>query len=315
MSIAFQQLIPGSGGSPSQFTGPFTIAGTAGQFTCGASALGTGYYVTISGTLGGSGSITGYVNPTTYLISATNTTTTFTLTDVFGVAIVTSAGTPTGLTFTSAAPSGSFTPTAAGDQLGMFAFNGSNNNTMSFVGTSAFSTLSTGINPGTAVGIGLSCSAGAQTVGVAAGAGGGASVFGIEYSGVGSGTSPTPNFRTNPGITTGAILGTSVTVASGSTLIAFCLNFDGGTNAITSPSGTSRGAGLNVQEYCFTEYAGSGAAIQPSFTSADGTADRFLVMQILMSPLVPPPVGTGALTLGGNAARLISGFIIQPATA
>jgi hypothetical protein len=56
--------------------------------------------VTISGTLGGGGSITGYANPTTYKISATNGSTTFTLTTTADVAIVTSAGTPTGLTYT-----------------------------------------------------------------------------------------------------------------------------------------------------------------------------------------------------------------------
>jgi hypothetical protein len=75
------------------------ITGTAGQFACApTNLLIVGLQITISGTFGGTGSITGYTNPTTYLISATNGSTTFTLT-LSGVAIVTTVGTPTGLTY------------------------------------------------------------------------------------------------------------------------------------------------------------------------------------------------------------------------
>jgi hypothetical protein len=76
------------------------ITGSAGQFSCASAYLVVGMTVTISGTYGGGGSITGYVNPTTYRISATNGSTTFTLTTTGGSAITTSAGTPTGLTYT-----------------------------------------------------------------------------------------------------------------------------------------------------------------------------------------------------------------------
>ena len=78
-----------------------SIVGVGGQFTCSAatSTLIVGQTITISGPLGGTGSITGYVNPTIYNISATNGSTTFTLTDLSGGAIVTTAGTPTGLTY------------------------------------------------------------------------------------------------------------------------------------------------------------------------------------------------------------------------
>jgi hypothetical protein len=59
-----------------------------------------GQTITISGTYGGTGSITGYTNPTTYYIVATNGTTTFTLsTTAGGAGVVTTAGTPTGLTY------------------------------------------------------------------------------------------------------------------------------------------------------------------------------------------------------------------------
>jgi hypothetical protein len=75
------------------------IAGTAGQFTCAASTITVGQILRISGTLGGTGSITGYANPTSYLVSATNGTTSFTLVTTAGAAIVTTAGTPTGLRY------------------------------------------------------------------------------------------------------------------------------------------------------------------------------------------------------------------------
>jgi hypothetical protein len=77
------------------------ITGTSGQFSCAATTLTVDASITISGTLGGTGTITGYSNPTTYYIIATNGSTTFTLSaSVGGVAITTTAGTPTGLTYT-----------------------------------------------------------------------------------------------------------------------------------------------------------------------------------------------------------------------
>jgi hypothetical protein len=76
------------------------ITGTGGQFSCTSTTLYVGERITISGTFGGTGSITGYANPTTYRISATNGSTTFTLQTTGGSAIVTTAGTPTGLTYT-----------------------------------------------------------------------------------------------------------------------------------------------------------------------------------------------------------------------
>ena len=75
------------------------IAGTAGQFTCTATTLAVNQTVTITGTLGGTGTITDYTTGKVYTISVTNGTTSFTLTDA-GAAIVTTAGTPTGLTYT-----------------------------------------------------------------------------------------------------------------------------------------------------------------------------------------------------------------------
>jgi len=79
------------------------ITGIAGQFSCAASsvALAVGQSLTLSGTYGGTGSITGYTDPTTYYIVATNGSTTFTLsTTPGGAGVTTTAGTPTGLTYT-----------------------------------------------------------------------------------------------------------------------------------------------------------------------------------------------------------------------
>jgi len=76
------------------------IAGTGGQITFTSQAgLVNGQRLTISGTLGGTGSITGYTNPTTYVLTAV-TATSATLTTTAGAAVVTTAGTPTGLTYT-----------------------------------------------------------------------------------------------------------------------------------------------------------------------------------------------------------------------
>ena len=82
------------------------IIGTGGQFSCDATTIAVGMTVTISGTLGGTGTITSYANPTTYYVIATNGRTTFTLSTTSNVnpnvttGVVTTVGTPTGLTYT-----------------------------------------------------------------------------------------------------------------------------------------------------------------------------------------------------------------------
>ena len=90
------------------------IAGTAGQFTCTAASrrIQIGMRLTISGTFGGTGSITGYADPTDYSVVETNGSTSFTLRAIGGAAIVTTAGTPTGLTYTVGASADRSAPTA-----------------------------------------------------------------------------------------------------------------------------------------------------------------------------------------------------------
>ncbi len=76
-----------------------TITGTAGQFACTCTGLVVGQYMKLSGTYGGTGSITGYSDPTTYYVTATNGTSTFTLVTVGRNGLTTTAGTPTGITY------------------------------------------------------------------------------------------------------------------------------------------------------------------------------------------------------------------------
>ena len=80
------------------------IAGTAGEFTCTATTLAAGDRIRITGTLGGTGTISGYASTNIYTVSAVTGTspnvTGFTLTGENGSALTTTAGTPTGLTYT-----------------------------------------------------------------------------------------------------------------------------------------------------------------------------------------------------------------------
>jgi len=77
------------------------ITGTAGQFSCSSTTLAVGQPVNITGTFSGGGSITNYLSGVNYYIIATNGSTTFTLgyTSNAAVGITTTAGTPTGLTY------------------------------------------------------------------------------------------------------------------------------------------------------------------------------------------------------------------------
>ena len=101
---------PGSGYEPTLAVAlsGVAISGTTGQFTCASTTLVVGDTLTITGTLGGTGSITGYTTGRVYVISETNGTTTFTLryfgptgvTNLNDAIVATAVGTPTGLTYT-----------------------------------------------------------------------------------------------------------------------------------------------------------------------------------------------------------------------
>jgi hypothetical protein len=108
------------------------ITGTGGTFTCASASLSVGQAINIRGFNNGTGSITGYSNTeiNVYYITATNGTTSFTLSaTVGGAAITTTAGTPSGIsvfrtsaTTTAGAPSNFdgtvFTATSAGSGIG-----------------------------------------------------------------------------------------------------------------------------------------------------------------------------------------------------
>ena len=84
--------------------GNVVVANTAGGFTADASTFTTGQLIVVSGSLTGNATISGYADPTTYYVVATNGTTAFTLAASEGAAnIVTTAGNTRGLTFSEVA--------------------------------------------------------------------------------------------------------------------------------------------------------------------------------------------------------------------
>lgn len=127
-----------------------------------------------------------------------------------------------------------------------------------------------------------------------------------EYSGASAVTALATD-RSTPGTGSGAITGTGVTVPTGGILLALCVDVINA-GAITSPTGTTRGSGaLSGVNYCATEYSGTGATITPSFTSSAGSADSFVILQWLVSPVAGTfvlSVANGAYSLTGSAVTL-----------
>jgi hypothetical protein len=122
------------------------ITGTGGQFSCnntggGANTLRVGQAVRVTGFLnsgGSTGSITNYTDPTTYRISATNGSTTFTLVEANGTALVTTAGNTNFVSFQVQAPS--ITGYTSGTQYRIAATNGSTTATLTTTGGAALTT-------------------------------------------------------------------------------------------------------------------------------------------------------------------------------
>ena len=208
----------------------------------------------------------------------------------------------------SPAVSGAFSPTAANTLVGGCINAGNTTNSVAGSGTNP-STFAILTPPGQHVDLGndndicfdsLSCAGGSQTITTSA-SGGNMFNWAWQYSGASTVAAAATDVNA-PGTGAGAIKGASVTVPTGAILLALCVDvFNAGT--ITSPAGTNRGSGaLAGVNYCATEYAGTGAAIQPTFTTATG-ADLFVVLQWLISPAASGAIaGTAAITFGQSGA-------------
>jgi len=109
--------------------GTVAVANTSGWFTANATTITSGQLVSVSGTLTGNATITGYTNPTTYYVIGTNGTTTLQLSTTYnGANIVTVAGNTRGLTFSLA----SSTTVKSGADIATFT-NGTGNLTLAQV--------------------------------------------------------------------------------------------------------------------------------------------------------------------------------------
>ena len=109
--------------------GTVAVANTSGWFTANATTITSGQLVSVSGTLTGNATITGYANPTTYYVIDTNGTTTLQLSTTYnGANIVTVAGNTRGLTFSLA----SSTTAKSGADIATFT-NGTGNLTLAQV--------------------------------------------------------------------------------------------------------------------------------------------------------------------------------------
>lgn len=94
------EIFVGCDGEQAQVMSTVAVTGTAGQFSCANTTLTVGTMIEISGTLTGTATVATYPATATYYVTATNGSTTFVLSITpGGTAIVTTAGTTTGLVF------------------------------------------------------------------------------------------------------------------------------------------------------------------------------------------------------------------------
>jgi hypothetical protein len=87
-----------------------------------------------------------------------------------------------------------------------------------------------------------------------------------------------------PGTSAGAIVGTSVTVATGDLLVAIALDSTNAGTSGTLPTVNTTGS-TSINTYAqqnIVYWSGAGSAIQPTFTTTVGT-DTYMVIQWIMS--------------------------------
>lgn len=132
----------------------------------------------------------------------------------------------------------------------------------------------------------LACAAGAQTFTVTENSSGFVAIYyGFEYSGIASVSNCFITNNVAPGTGAGAILGVSVLVPTNSLLIAVCME-PINSETITAAAGTSRDSSVFNPSFIHVDYAGTGASIQPTFTTSAnaGAGTNYLVFQIIAAP-------------------------------
>lgn len=192
--------------------------------------------------------------------------------------------------------SGSVTPTAGGDYIGFICLTGDGINENINLTSSAGGTYTRQLNFNDTNNANwayidtLSCASGAQTFTVTENNVGFVAIeLSFEYTGVNTASNWAVTQNVNPGLGVGAILGASVSVPTGSTLVAACIDAIN-SETITGVTGTSRDNSVFNPSFRLVDYPGTGAAIQPTFTtSANGTGNFFVfqvVLNIVASPLL-----------------------------
>ena len=328
-SFVLGQTITGTGvspdttitsyGTPTATLATVVIIGTAGDFSCTSTTLAVGNTVTISGTFGGTGSITGYANPTSYLISDTNGTTTFKLTTLSGAAVVTTAGTPTGLTYKLFGGTGSYnvsksqtvtSTTLAG--LGIFRNTALTGGTGS--GATANVTITQGVvsnvtlvNPGVnyAVGDNLTASFAGVTNGVGSGTAlvGGTLYTDGTFASVpltgGSGAGAVATITVSGNTVVGVVLtspGTGYTVGNTLSCAASYIGNGVNSNAITT-------AGSNYPDGTYTNIpltGGSGNFARATITVTVGAVTALTITSRGIGYTIGNTLSFNATSIGGN---------------
>jgi hypothetical protein len=198
-------------------------------------------------------------------------------------------------TFAGSAPvtSPSYTPNGARNSL-LFIINSGGGTNINFLVTGSASTGFAQLTTINASSGGtqslfdcLSCASGPQTFTINDQIANFDEMFiGIEYSGVGSITNSVMTNLSAPGTGAGAVAGVSVTVPSGSLLLATPVDISAGNETLTTATGgsTNRGSSAVNPIYDWAEWVGTGAPIQPTFTTSANGTNNYVVIQFILNP-------------------------------
>jgi hypothetical protein len=191
---------------------------------------------------------------------------------------------------TAPAPSASFTPNAGDLILPLAITSDEVNAAITFTGTGSYSSIIQGNSASAAstaaIGANTSATGGAQTFTLSDAIAGFLIGTGVDYSGVTSLSNSASADLPTPGAGANAILGSSISVPTGSVLVAICWNASGVSDTITT-TGTSRGSNASGTSYRIAEYVGAGASIQPTFTATGGATGNYILQQIMLNGVAP----------------------------